>query len=95
MRGEGGRGRGTKKATRGTNAAGLQPPLLRELDSNERPPGYEPGELPTAPPRDVFVGAKVQQIVKSEKRNAKNYLFFSSFLCLLAQNDAVCAFLTR
>ena len=28
--------------------------LLRGLDSNERPPGYEPGELPTAPPRDVY-----------------------------------------
>ena len=27
--------------------------LLRRLDSNERPPGYEPGELPTAPLRDV------------------------------------------
>ena len=25
--------------------------LLRRLDSNERPPGYEPGELPTAPLR--------------------------------------------
>ena len=28
--------------------------MLRGLDSNERPPGYEPGELPTAPPRDVI-----------------------------------------
>ena len=27
--------------------------LLRRPDSNERPPGYEPGELPTAPLRDV------------------------------------------
>ena len=39
-------------------------PLLRGLDSNERPPGYEPGELPTAPPRDVIVfnckGTKVR-----------------------------------
>ena len=26
---------------------------LRRLDSNRRPPGYEPGELPTAPLRDV------------------------------------------
>ena len=26
---------------------------LRELDSNERPQGYEPCELPTAPSRDV------------------------------------------
>ena len=26
---------------------------LRGSDSNGRPPGYEPGELPTAPPRDI------------------------------------------
>ena len=27
---------------------------LRGIDSNYRPSGYEPDELPTAPPRDVF-----------------------------------------
>ena len=26
---------------------------LRGKDSNLRPPGYEPGKLPTAPPRDI------------------------------------------
>ena len=30
---------------------------MRRLDSNERPPGYEPGELPTAPLRDVIISA--------------------------------------
>jgi hypothetical protein len=27
--------------------------VLRELDSNQRPSGYEPDELPTAPSRDI------------------------------------------
>ena len=31
---------------------------LRGQDSNMRPPGYEPGELPTAPPRDVHLQRK-------------------------------------
>ena len=39
-----------------------------------RPPGYEPGELPTAPLRDIifFVGAKVRLFNETGK-------FFSSF----------------
>ena len=29
--------------------------MWRRFDSNKRPPGYEPGELPTAPLRDVLL----------------------------------------
>ena len=45
---------------------------LRRLDSNERPPGYEPGELPTAPLRDVcflFASAKLHLYSGSTKYN--------------------------
>jgi hypothetical protein len=35
---------------------------LRGQDSNLRPLGYEPNELPTAPPR----GAKVEGFMKNE-----------------------------
>ena len=34
---------------------------MRRKDSNLQPPGYEPGELPSAPPRDInnkFGGGK-------------------------------------
>ena len=32
----------------------LHPQLLRGRDLNPRPLGYEPNELPTAPPHDAF-----------------------------------------
>ena len=49
--------------------------LLRRLDSNERPPGYEPGELPTAPLRDVFFlisSAKVRLLFHTTKFSQQN-----------------------
>ena len=56
-----------------------------------RPPGYEPGELPTAPPRDVsrlFLksGAKVRVFFGM----TKNYgIFFTSCAHLVAKNSGV------
>ena len=40
----------------------VYPSPLRRPDSNRRPLGYEPNELPTAPLRDIFLNsaAKVQ-----------------------------------
>ena len=56
---------------------------LRRPDSNERPPGYEPGELPTAPLRDVIILANdvlfsiadAKVLIFSETAK-KNYYFF-------------------
>lgn len=33
---------------------------LRGLDLNQRPSGYEPDELPTAPPRDIGGGRRIR-----------------------------------
>ena len=41
--------------------------LLRRRDSNARPLGYEPNELPTAPLRDFFLTAKVGILAVSAK----------------------------
>ena len=46
--------------------------MLRRLDSNARPPGYEPDELPTALLRDV---------VYFLNRNTQNYRFKYNSKC--------------
>ena len=40
---------------------------LRGLDLNQRPSGYEPDELPTAPPRDKWWGEKDSNL-RSQRR---------------------------
>ena len=58
---------------------------MRRPDSNERPPGYEPGELPTAPLRDVIILANdvsfsiadAKVLIFSE--TAKKILYFFVF----------------
>lgn len=61
--------------------------LLREKDSNLRPPGYGPGELTTAPPRNLFDDAKIawkfsrmnslQDLQKTGKSISPSYLCIS------------------
>lgn len=46
------------------NHDGSIPVLLREQDLNLRPLGYEPNELPTAPPRNT----KLKNIFQTIKR---------------------------
>ena len=48
-------GCGYKKTLRGLYCQLSERHELRRQDSNMRPPGYEPGELPTAPLRDVNI----------------------------------------
>ena len=61
---------------------------LRRLDSNERPPGYEPGELPTAPLRDLLclrlgcfriASAKVVTFLLSSKFYGEKMSFYAHF----------------
>ena len=46
-----------------------------------RPPGYEPGELPTAPLRDIslFAGAKVILFLETTKHFHAQITFFTLF----------------
>ena len=42
--------------------------MLRRLDSNERPPGYEPGELPTAPLRELVLKFECKVTAKDSNK---------------------------
>ena len=48
---------------------------MRRQDSNVRPPGYEPGELPTAPLRDVLLHSAMLGCQNQCKSNAESLLF--------------------
>ena len=50
---------------------------LREVDSNYRPLGYEPNELPTAPPRDVLTKLIIQLIYVFCQYILKNISYIS------------------
>ena len=64
---------------------------LREVDSNYRPLGYEPNELPTAPPRDIlkflipffylFYAIFIKNITSGRQMDGKNnFLLYYNFL---------------
>ena len=64
---------------------------LRRLDSNQRPPGYEPGELPTAAtprcslrPSFLKAGAKVRLFFELTKFFRKKNAFCPTIACFPA-----------
>ena len=44
--------------------------MLREADSNHRPSGYEPDELPTALSRDIVVGRGIKPLLYGSNRRS-------------------------
>ena len=61
---------------------------LRRPDSNRRPLGYEPNELPTAPLRDVYFSNAVQRygfylnLPNFSVTFSSFYLFYLFYACL-------------
>ena len=49
--------------------------MLRGPDSNRRPPGYGPGELPTALPRYNYHSGNKQQITSTKYQPVCNLFF--------------------
>ena len=50
--------------------------LLRRPDSNERPLGYEPNELPTAPLRDILYFRVQSYCIYLKKQIIVRYFFY-------------------
>ena len=73
-------GRYAKKYT-GYCIIACVPMWLRGKDLNQRPPGYEPDELPTALPRDMIAPESLYKIAQSER--IVKYFFF----CLSVDSD--------
>ena len=63
-------------------------PWLRRPDSNRRPLGYEPNELPTAPLRDVYFLIRVQRyglFLKQTSVLKEKYIFLQFRLSTASQ----------
>ena len=67
---------------------------LRRPDSNRRPLGYEPNELPTAPLRDVYFLIRVQRyglFLKQTSVLKEKYIFlqFPALYCIPTSHEKI------
>lgn len=57
---------------------------LRRRDSNARPSGYEPDELPTAPPRYIFPSAEIAPGRLPRRSPLDDYIISQNFVQVCA-----------
>ena len=71
----------------------LSDEVLRVQDSNMRPPGYEPGELPTAPTRDINQRYRLIELVLILNCVCKGTTFYPNYQIISKKILLSCGFI--